>query len=58
MESVVIKKASNYAILNKKNQCHHRGDQFLLYVREKGGIRKNRIVKAIYFEFSFLKRQT
>ena len=47
----------NHAILNKKNQCHHKNDQFLLYVRREGGVGKSRIVKIIYLGFSFLKKR-
>ncbi len=57
MQRVVVKEVLNYAICNEGNQCHLRSDQLLLYVREEGGVRKSRIVKAIYLEFSFLKRQ-
>lgn len=58
LQKVVVEKALNYAILNKRNKCHYRSDQLLLYVREEKGVRKNRVVKAIYLEFNFLKRQT
>ncbi len=47
----------NHTIRNRENQCHLKSDQLLLYVRRKGGVRKNRIVKTIYLGFSFLKRR-
>lgn len=58
MQRVIIKKTLNYAILNKENQYRHRNNQLLLYVREEKKVRKNRVIKAIYLKFSFLKRQT
>ena len=57
MQKVVVEKVLNHAILNEKNQYNHRSEQFLLYVKGKGGIRKSRIVKAIHLRFSFLKKQ-
>lgn len=48
----------NHAIFNKKNQCHYKSEQFLLYVKEEGRVEKDRIVKAIYLRFGFLKKQT
>ena len=47
----------NHTIFNKKNQCHHRNNQLLLYIRRKKGVGKSKIVKTIYLGFGFLKRQ-
>lgn len=58
LQRVVIEEALNHAIVNKGNQCGHRSDQLLLYVRGEGGVGKSRVVKAIYLGFSFLKRRT
>ena len=58
LQMVVVEEALNHAILNKRNQCRHRSDQLLLYVRGEGGVGKSRVIKAIYLGFSFLKRQT
>ena len=57
LQRVIIEKVLNHAIFNKKNQCHHRSNQLLLYVKREGGVGKNRIVKAIHLRFSFLKRR-
>ncbi len=57
LQRVVVEEVLNHAICNEENQCHLRSDQLLLYVRGKGGVGKNRIVKAIYLGFSFLKRR-
>lgn len=48
LQRIVIKKVLNHIILNKENQCHHRSEQLLLYVRGERGVEKSRIVKAIY----------
>ncbi len=47
----------NHAILTKGNECYHRSEQLLLYVRGEGGVGKSRVVKAIHLGFSFLKRR-
>ncbi len=57
LQRVVVKKVLNHTILNKGNQCHHRSEQLLLYVRGEGGVGKSRVVKAIHLRFSFLKRR-
>ena len=56
LQIVVIEKVLNHAILNKGNQCNHRSDQLLLYVKGERRVGKNEIVKAINLGFSFLKR--
>ncbi len=57
LQRVIVKEVLNHAILNKGNQCHHRSEQLLLYVRGERGVGKSRVVKAIHLGFSFLKRQ-
>lgn len=46
LQLVVIEEALKHAIVNKGRQCRHRDEQFLLYVRGKGGVGKSRVVKA------------
>ncbi len=48
---VVVKKVLNNAILNEGNQCHHRSEQLLLYVRVEKGIGKSRVIKTIQLGF-------
>lgn len=57
LQRIIIEKTLNYTIVNTRYQYQDRSDQFLLYVRGKGGVGKSRIVKAIHLEFSFLKRR-
>ena len=38
LQSIVVEEAVNHAILNKKNQCCHRSDQFLLFVKREEGV--------------------
>ena len=58
MQRIVVEKVLNYAILNKRFQCQDKSDQFLLYTRREGEVRKSRVVKVIYLGFSFLKKQS
>ncbi len=55
LQLIIVEKVLNYIIFNKRNQCHLRSNQLLLYVRRERGVRKNRIVKAIHLGLSFLK---
>lgn len=57
MQRVVVEKALNHAIINKRRQYQDKSNQFLLYIRENGGVGKSKIIKAIYLGFNFLKRQ-
>ena len=56
LQRIVVKEALNQAIDNKRHQCRDKSDQFLLYVREKWGVGKSKVIKAIYLKFSFLKK--
>lgn len=58
LQRIVMEKALNYTIVNKRRQCQDKSDQFLLYIRKKGGVGKSRVIKAIYLRFNFLKRQS
>ncbi len=57
LQKIVIEKVLNHTISNERNQCHLRNDQLLVYIRRERGVEKNKIVKAIYLGFGFLKRQ-
>lgn len=57
LKHVIIKKTLNHTIVNKKCQYQDTKDQLHFYIRKKGDVRKNRVVKAIYLGFSLLKRQ-
>ncbi len=57
MQRYVVEEMLNHDIHNKGNQCHHRSDQLLFYVRGEEGVGKIKIVKAIHLGFNFLKRQ-
>ena len=41
LQKVVVKKVLNHAIFSKENQYRLRSKQLLLYIRRKGGFRKN-----------------
>lgn len=58
MQRVVVKKTLNHLIINKGHQCQNRSKQFLYYVKKKGGVGKNRVVKAIYLGFNFLQKRS
>ena len=57
MQRVFLKEVLNHTILNKRNKCYLRSNLLLFYVKRKKGIRKNRIIKAIYLGLSLFKRQ-
>lgn len=40
LQKVIVEKVLNHTIINKKNQCHHKNDQLLLYIRKKGELEK------------------
>lgn len=58
LQRIVIEKALNHTIVNKRRQYQDKSDQFLLYIRKKGGVGKSRVIKAIYLRFNFLKKQS